>query len=253
MKPVRAYSIWPIPFSAIKASLLSKLDQHHLSLKSMKALLLLIAIVLIVSVCFWWPKHDDTYLLHDDEVSDSKVEDSIARALASTTQFDSKEPVLQDTLARPVVFVSGAVVSPGVYELEIGARVSDAVDAAGGFTDSAEQAAINQASIIRDGQQIAIPTHDEVANGTYGISGYHGLDKAEESYADTGSQATQQVNINTADVQTLDTLPGIGPTTAEKIIAYRKENGPFRTTEELKNVSGIGESKYQDLVKRICI
>jgi competence protein ComEA len=142
----------------------------------------------------------------------------------------SAEPV------APVIYVHvlGQVATPGLYELPDGARAVDAVAAAGGFTEKADAAGINLARFVSDGEQIVVPAIGEAAPGAVpGITG------------------DGRVNLNTADSAALDTLPGVGPATAAKILAWRDEHGRFESVDDLLDVGGIGEAKLdaiRDLV-----
>lgn len=140
------------------------------------------------------------------------------------------------------VHVSGAVAAPGVYELEEGARVADAVEHAGGFLEGAAENALNLARVLNDGEQVVVPTAEEHA--------------AQQSAAEASGGAAGvggKVNINTASAEQLDTLPGVGESTAQKIIADREANGPFSSPEDLKRVSGIGDKKYAELADLITV
>ena len=130
---------------------------------------------------------------------------------------------------RIIIDVAGAVKNPDVVELPSGSRVEDAVDAAGGLLVNADVSSINRAAVLSDGEKVYIPFLDD-EDGASGDSGDDGL-----------------VNLNTADAALLETLPGIGPATAAKIIQYRNENGLFKKTEDLMNVSGIGPVTYAEL------
>lgn len=143
-----------------------------------------------------------------------------------------------------LVHVAGAVLNPGVYELSQGSRVNDAIAASGGFTENADSTALNLARIVSDGEQLLVPTIGEAQDAAIGVSQ---LGQAQSS------QTSGKVNINTAGVSELDTLPGIGESTAQKIIDDRTQNGPFATVEDLKRVSGIGDKKYAALEEYICI
>lgn len=148
------------------------------------------------------------------------------------------------------VHVSGAVCEPGVYRLTTGSRVDDAVKEAGGFSDDACADAVNLARVVNDGEQIVVPTLEQMeqagSSGALGASSVSG-----ESFS--ALTDSDKVNINTADAAELDTLPGIGPATAEKIVADRQSNGLFSTIEDLKRVSGIGDKKYAQLSDLICV
>ena len=138
------------------------------------------------------------------------------------------------------VYVSGAVTSPGVYELDEGSRIVDAIDAAGGMGGDAAPDAVNLARKIQDGEHIHIPRVGEQV----GQSG--------ASQVTAGSDGSM-VNINTADAQALEGLPGIGPATAQKIVEDRTANGPFSSVDDLGRVSGIGDKKLEALRNSICI
>lgn len=141
-----------------------------------------------------------------------------------------------------VVYVCGAVRSPGVVRLPAGARVTDAVALAGGPTARAELAAVNLAAPVTDGQQIMVPEK--------GAAGAVAAAPAPASGPGLGAAAGAAgalVNINTASLEELDSLDGVGPSTAQKIIDYRTANGGFTSVEQLKDVPGIGDAKFAAL------
>lgn len=135
-----------------------------------------------------------------------------------------------------VVHITGQVVNPGIVKLKDGARVIDAIEAAGGATQEANLSLINLAYILEDGMKIYVPSIK---------------DKEEieivSSQRSNGSNKVVRVNINTASSTELEKLPGVGSSIASRIIAYRTENGKFSTIEDLKNVNGIGESKFNNI------
>jgi competence protein ComEA len=135
-------------------------------------------------------------------------------------------PTPAPTAAPVRCHVVGAVNTPGVYTLPPGAAVQQAVAAAGGPAADADLESVNLAAAVQDQQQIVVPRRP--ATGRSG-----------ESILTSSSDAL--ININTADSEALETLPGIGPALAARIIAYREENGPFGTVDDLLNVKGIGE------------
>lgn len=144
--------------------------------------------------------------------------------------------------ARIAVHVGGAVAEPGVRELAEGARVQDAVDAAGGFAEGAARDELNLARVLADGEQIVVPMLGDSSEPASG--------PPSEGVATTSSG---KVNLNNASASELDALPGVGPSTAAKIVADREANGPFRTVEDLKRVSGIGDKKFADLADLVCV
>jgi competence protein ComEA len=129
------------------------------------------------------------------------------------------------------VHVSGAVAHPGVVLLVEGDRVIDAIEAAGGPLPEADLDNLNLAQAVQDGQKIAVPVRGAAASEATSGSG----------------EVKKRINLNTADAKSLEELPGIGPTLAERIIAYRDKKGGFRSVEELKQVSGIGEKKFEEI------
>lgn len=160
--------------------------------------------------------------------------------------------------SKIAVHVAGAVARPGVYELEEGARVQDAVSAAGGATENAACDAVNLARVLADGEQVRIPTQEEAASGAAaasaaGQSGLGGNAATSGASGGVAAAAGGRVNINTATAAQLDELPGVGPATAAAIIAEREQGGPFATPEDLMRTSGIGEKKFAKLKDSICV
>jgi competence protein ComEA len=139
------------------------------------------------------------------------------------------------------IYVSGAVQQPDVYVLPPKSIVKDALDAAGGATDDADLAQINLAVELSDQQQVHVPRIGETS--------------VPDTSPGTGNAEAPaaKVNINTASVEELDTLPGIGPAIAQRIVDYREANGNFATIEDLQNVKGIGPSTYEELKDRITV
>jgi competence protein ComEA len=135
--------------------------------------------------------------------------------------------------ATIVVSVEGAVATPGVYSLKGDSRVQDAVDAAGGPAAGADLARINPAARLRDEERVVVPWSETVAS-TSPRSSATASASAIPTVDGSGS-----ININTADAALLETLPGIGPVIADAIVAYREQNGPFRSVDELAEVKGI--------------
>ena len=147
--------------------------------------------------------------------------------------------------AMIMVDIGGEVNKPMVAELEEGSRVEDAINAAGGVTDKADLTEINRAAFLEDGDKILIPTKLEDASDSGSATSTSSGEISSEGGSTTYSDS--RVNINTADSEELQQLDGIGPVTAEKIIEYRKTNGKFRTIEDIKNVSGIGDKTFDEL------
>ena len=136
--------------------------------------------------------------------------------------------------AQLLVDVSGAVRRPGVYKLSAGSRINDALLKAGGETEKADLTLVNRAASLTDGQQVLVP---EKVTAT----------AAATSSGGSAPATTAPVRLNSATLEQLDELPGVGPSTAQRIIDYRTANGPFKSVDELDSVSGIGPAKLAEL------
>ena len=150
------------------------------------------------------------------------------------------------------VHVTGAVVSPGVYELTPDARVSDAINAAGGLRDDAVETSINLARVVTDGEQIVVASETEQAPANPSTPSENTSNPSTASNL-SSSQALSKININTATAEELMELDGVGESTAQKIIAYRSDNGSFTSIEDIKNVSGIGDKKFEAIKDAITV
>lgn len=160
----------------------------------------------------------------------------------------ARNPSGEAVVLRPVptekpliVHITGAVPRPGVYALPKGARVQDAISAAGGFLAEAEKSQINLAALVEDGERLDIP-YIEGASPVLGTP-----------VPEVVTSTTELIDINIASAAELESLPGIGPTTAQKIIEYREQNGPFLNTEDIINVSGIGPGTYERIKDLITV
>ncbi len=156
------------------------------------------------------------------------------------------------------VYVCGAVNTPGVYELEAGARLYEAIARAGGVREDGAEESINQAQAVSDGERLYIPTDEEVRQGldAYLLSGSAGGAAGSQSAVPggpSGSSAGGKVNINTASREELKTLNGIGDTRAGSIVVYRESNGPFGSIEDLMKVEGIKEGVFNKLKDDITV
>jgi len=150
-----------------------------------------------------------------------------------------------------VVYISGAVVHPGLLHLPLNARLDDALQAAE-LTAEADLEVLNPAQKLKDGQKIIVASK---STGTGQLTGNETQNKTENSAAQPGTTdgLSAKVNINTAGINELDTIPGIGPALAQRIIDYRTENGLFSAPEEIQNVSGIGSKTYEKMEKYISV
>lgn len=165
---------------------------------------------------------------------------------ATATPRPSPTPSPTSTPAPLLVDVAGAVQRPGVYQLPAGSRVQQAIDVAGGVTAEAELRLVNLARPLHDGEKLYVPAKGEEAPpSSTGSTAQTGTAPA------NGTATAFPININTASAQELEALPGIGPVTAQAIVAYRQANGPFSSVKQIVEVKGIGEgtlAKIRDLI-----
>lgn len=201
---------------------------------------------------------EEKNILKDEVIDD--VEEKIEEGTENVEDFENE--VINDN-EKIYVYITGEVNNPGIVVLPIGSRIVDAIDCAGGITQNADIMKVNLVYMLQDGMKVNIPSSIELKNNPnfeYITMG-SGDEKNDSNIknattVDTKSESAfkvSNVNINTATQTELETLPGIGPSLALKIINYRKENGKFKSIEELKNVSGIGDNKYDEIKKYIYV
>lgn len=182
--------------------------------------------------------------------SNQEKTDTYDNILASDVMVENKmqENETEEEKSKIKVYVTGEVNQPGVIELEEGARIQDAIEGAGGIKAEANLKNINLAYEISDGEKIYIPNLSEVLEEEI-------LEEpvSEESNSSSSSSSKGKININKATETELTSIPGIGASTAQKIISHREENGKFKTIEDIKNVSGIGDAKYEKMKDSICV
>ena len=162
---------------------------------------------------------------------------------SAATQAAAQEPTpaALSPEADLVIHIAGAVANPGLIRLPVNARIADAIDAAGGLAEDADCSAVNLASPLLDGIKLYIP---RLGESTPLII---------ETPASHSSSPAGKININNAGIEELTKLAGIGTSTAQKIVAYREQNGKFLKKEDLMKVSGIGAAKYKTVEEQICI
>lgn len=171
--------------------------------------------------------------------------------------YEENETETNETIEKVnnniMVDVSGEVNEPGVIELEEGKRIKDAIELAGGLTNKADTTNINLAYKLEDGMKIQIPSKEEknktIQDNYISVDAGKNIENSEPNNIVKNKKSI--ININTANQKELETLPGIGESTAQKIIKYREEKGKFKKIEELKNVSGIGDAKFEKIKEYI--
>lgn len=174
--------------------------------------------------------------------------------LESNVEDIKQNKIIVEEKAKILVHISGSVVNPGVISLQEGSRIIDAINSAGGLTSEADITKINLAYILEDAQKIYIPSKKDEENVSYIIQGSGETGIINDSKKLEGKKEEKlMVNINTANKEEFEKLPGIGSSIATRIVEYRKENGKFGTIEDIKNVSGIGEAKFNNIKSYICV
>lgn len=173
-----------------------------------------------------------------------------ATANDETFNVDTTENSLseEEEPTRIFVHISGAVNTPGLIELDEGQRIGDAITAAGGFKEDAQTDSVNLARVLSDGEQIHVSSKSNAEVSDLGM-----IANTEQGTSIAASPVTGLININTATSSELQNLPGIGSSTAEKIISDRNANGSFKTIEDLKRVNGIGDKKFEKIAPLICV
>lgn len=208
-----------------------KAKAHLTSIKTpmlvgISALMLLVLYLIVQNI--WFGMNSNTF----------EMEKQTDTSLVKAEKSDEVDVVDEEEAGTIVVHVAGAVTAPGVFELDEGERLSAAIEAAGGLREDAIQEGINLARLLVDGEQIIVPTA-ETYNAPLPSGG--------------PNQASGKVNINTANIAELMTLPGVGEVTAEKIIKQRESIGSFSVKEDIKQVSGIGDKKFEQIADLICV
>ncbi len=185
-------------------------------------------------------------------LSDNAAMEACEDIEPTETDDPAEEAKETESIEVVVVYVCGAVQTPGVYELPGGSRIDDAVRAAGGFSEEADRTYVNLAAKVNDGFKLQIPTLQETADAALArnIDSFDG-DRNTPNVA--GSDGNRLVNINTASKDQLVTLPGIGDGIAGKIIKYRDENGSFKSIEDIMKVSGIKDKLFSKIKDHITV
>lgn len=207
--------------------------------KKQKIILMFLGIIAVIGI---------TYYSYTNEKNIEISQENELEVENETNEINVDEEN-SEKIATIKVHVSGAVKNEGVYELEEDARIADAIEKAGGVTDIANMKNVNLASKLEDGMKIYIPKQGEdvLENNLEENS-----NNKETTLGGSGTNSNVgnekgKININKATKEELDTLPGIGESTAQKIIKYREEHGSFKNIEELKEVKGIGDAKYEEI------
>ncbi len=196
---------------------------------------------------------DEVLIFGTDDVKTEAEEKDPAETIIDMPDHDDSRnevngPDKTDSDSVIVVYVCGAVNSPGVVSIPVGSRVIDALELAGGFCDGANEIYVNLAASVNDGDQIYFPYEGEDDETIAGRT-----ESGTEGQAGLNSGENYPININKADASMLCHIPGIGESKAIAIVSYRENNGRFSTVEDIKNVSGIGDALFEKIRDRICV
>ncbi len=214
-------------------------NQFNLKQKIVMGMIIAVIVIAIGVYGFFSMQKQNTVL----NLNEMLVEENREEVNQEIDEVKEKEEV-----GNIVVHITGAVKNKGILRLPEGSRISDAIEAAGGETKEADLDSINLAYVLEDGQKIYIPSQEDKENNEQ--KQYITTESGDTTNIKENSKIegeNEKVNINTANQSELETLPGIGPSLASRIIEYREQNGKFNSIEELKNVKGIGDAKFEDL------
>jgi len=202
-----------------------------------KIIIAIIGIILIISIIIYFiDKDDEEYIEINNEIANIGTEEEIQEEVEEYEEM--------------VLHIVGAVKNPGIVKIKEGSRIVDVIEAVGGITEDADTSKINLAYIVEDGQKIFIPSiTDEITEETEYVTSESG----DNIIVDDNEGENSMVNINKATQTELETLPGIGPAMALRIIEHREQNGNFEKIEEIKNVKGIGDAKFENIKNNICV
>jgi len=202
-----------------------------------KIIIAIIGIILIISIIIYFiDKDDEEYIEINNEIANIGTEEEIQEEVEEYEEM--------------VLHIVGAVKNPGIVKIKEGSRIVDVIEAVGGITEDADTSKINLAYIVEDGQKIFIPSiTDEITEETEYVTSESG----DNIIVDDNEGENIMVNINKATQTELETLPGIGPAMALRIIEHREQNGNFENIEEIKNVKGIGDAKFENIKNNICV
>ena len=214
-------------------------------LNNTQKVILIILIALICGIIAYAVMSNNSEYEEQDILEPNTIENKIENKIEDNIENEKR---------KIVIHITGQVKNPGLVYLDEGARIADAIKEAGGSTKDAALDKVNLAYVLEDGQKIYIPNKNEkISEIQYIIT-----DSGENVLKGTGKESNvkggiKKVNINSANQEELETLPGVGPALAVRIIEYRNSNGKFEKVEDVQNVKGIGDSKFTNIKEYICI
>ena len=207
-----------------------------------KQKIIVIAIAAIVAIGIMY------FIYNKNQVKeDINIENEILVNSVITNENNTNDEIV-------IIHITGSVKNPGIVKLKEESRIEDAIEAAGGLTENADITKVNLAYIVEDGTKIKIPSASEEDIGDEDIiDSKSGDNIIIEENTVSSNNSIQTININKATEKEFETLPGIGPSLASKIIEYRNQNGKFGSIDDIKNVNGIGDSKYEKIKDLITV
>lgn len=209
-----------------------------------RSIIFLILLTVMLCGC---SKAGDEILLDDEPAMETSIDEEINDPDTGKAQESTSVEIPE----KITVYVCGAVRAPGVYELEADCRINAAVEAAGGFSEEADTEYVNLAARLQDGVKLQIPTVDETSGDV--ADKVNSFDPGTNETNNNSDNSGGLININTADKESLKTLPGIGDGIAGRIIEYREKNGSFRNIEDIMNVTGIKDKLFSKFKDRITV
>lgn len=218
-----------------------------------KKLIGIIAILLILGAVFGTLYYRDKKSF--EGVSSSEeifVEEKKDESKKVDSKEDSSEEKIELKDKSLAVHIDGEIKNPGVYKLQADSILEDLVKTAGGFTNSADTLSVNLAELLKDNQKIIIPKELSKKEKEELLKSNGNSIETKGATPQNSNSEDKKININTATAEELDALPGVGPSRANDIIAYRDSNEGFSSLEDLKNVSGIGDKTFEKLKDSIC-
>jgi competence protein ComEA len=222
--------------------------------KKLNIIVLLFCFGIYLSAC-GGKQYEIELLAPDTDASASDLKTDLPGTIIPSEDGENQTPS-EDALSESsssFVHICGAVMNPGVYEVAADSRIFEVLKMAGGFTAEAATDAVNLAMTVVDGSKIQIPTIDEVAALTEAESAWVSHNENGTASVNSSDTPTGLVNINTAGMDALMTLPGIGKAKAESIITYREENGKFNVIEDIMKITGIKEGAFSKIKDKICV
>ena len=208
--------------------------------KKQKIIVIAIAGIVVIGIMY--------FIYNKNQVKeDINIENEILVNNVITNENNTNDDIV-------IIHITGSVKNPGIVKLKEGSRIEDAIESAGGLTENADITKVNLAYVVEDGTKIKIPSASEEDIGDEDIiDSKSGDNIIIEENAVPSNNSPQTINVNKATEKEFETLPGIGPSLASKIIEYRNQNGKFESIEDIKNVNGIGDNKYEKIKDLITV